>query len=1231
LRDEDFNLFRRKKFCDIYRRIRGIRSFLLENSGRKLSRLPSTDIMPMPRKRRGLVLTHKGECKLQAAITQLEKDENSGEKLSLEDLRSYVGLDPSTVSKVLACEKGCDRRTHATFFSHLGLDLEDEDLCGPEERQAAQETQNPAAALRPITKIDWGEAAEVPLFFGRREELGTLENWITQERCKLVAVLGMGGMGKTALAVKLAEAAQSQFDYFIWRSLREAPQVEKVLADLIKFLSDQQEIDLPDTVGEAVTRLIHYLNQSRCLLVLDNVESILQSGTQAGKYREGYEGYETLIQRVGESRHQSCLVITSREKPREVTRLEGPNRPVRSFQLMGLSDETGLEFLQAEGLPDPGDVWMQVVNYYSGNPLALKIAANTIRELFGGNTSDFLAQGQGLFGDIRDLLEQQFERLSKLGQSVMYWLAINREATSIEELKEDILDPIATQELLEIIDSLRRRSLVEPSKEGFTLQNVVMEYVTEQFVTRVMQELQAQKFSLFHQHALIKATSKDYVRATQIRLILNLLIDRIDNLNGQVKNSIKTIEQAPCLDGGYAAGNLVNLICQSQLKVLDFDFSNLTLRQVHLKGMRVHSLNLADSLFIQSSLTHTFSRVCAIAFHPNGELLATGDRNGQVRLWNLRSRQQIVVLEGHTNWVWSVVFSPDGQWLATGSGDNTIRLWDIQKQLCLHIFEGHTNLVRSVAFSPDGQWLATGSGDATIRLWDIQKRQCFHIFEGHTNWVTSVAFSPNGRWLATGSGDATIRLWDIQKRQCLHIFEGHTNWIWSVVFSPNGRWLATGSGDATIRLWDIQKRQCLHTFEGHTNWIWSVAFSPNNQWLATGSGDATIRLWDIQKRQCLHTFVGHTHWVLSVAFSPDSQWLATGSGDATIRLWDIQKRQCLHTFEGHTNWVWSVAFSPDGQWLATGSDDATIRLWDIQKLQCLHTFVGHTNWDCSVAFSPDGQWLATGSGDATIRLWDIQKRQCLHTFEGHTNWIWSVAFSPNNQWLATGSGDTTIRLWDIQKRQCLHTFEGHTNWVRSVAFSPDGQWLATGGDDIIIRLWDIQKRQCLHTFEGHTNWVRSVAFSPDGQWLATGSGDATIRLWDIQKRQCLHTFEGHTNWVRSVAFSPDGQWLATGGDDTIIRLWDIQKRKCINMFAGHSNWVRSIAFSPDGQTLASGSNDGTIRLWDVKTGACTAVLQVPRLYEGTDITGARGLTPAQRSSMLALGAIDRSIDHAPEA
>jgi hypothetical protein len=218
------------------------------------------------------------------------------------------------------------------------------------------------ATLEPMptgTYQDWGEVMDVSVFFGRTAELQMLHQWVTVDSCRLITVLGMGGMGKTALTVTLAEQvmngedtadsaqailfgddASTPFRYVIWRSLRNAPPLNTLLGEILQFLSDQREIEasLPRNTSDRIARLLHYLRQSRCLILLDNAESILRGGELSGIYREDYEEYGDLFQRLGETRHQSCVIITSRERFREITVLEGDQSPVRSLTLTGLGE-----------------------------------------------------------------------------------------------------------------------------------------------------------------------------------------------------------------------------------------------------------------------------------------------------------------------------------------------------------------------------------------------------------------------------------------------------------------------------------------------------------------------------------------------------------------------------------------------------------------------------------------------------------------------------------------------------------------------------------------------------------------------------------------------------------------------------------------------------------------------------------------------------------------------------
>ena len=1080
------------------------------------------------------------------------------------------------------------------------------------------------------TYRDWDHAPDdLSVLYGRTDELAELKRWIVSERCRAILLLGMGGTGKTALAVKLAEEIEDEFEYLIWRSLRDAPPLEEILTDLLKFLSNQQLIDLSKTVEEKISLVIDYLQKHRCLLVVDNVESIMQGGARVGQYRVGYEDYGKALTAIAQTRHQSCLLLTSREKSKVFASLEGKTRPVRCLQLIGLKAAAAEKLLKARGVSSSDEKWKELVKFFAGNPLALNFVSTDIIDLFDGDLDKFLSEGLETYSGIQDILDQQFNRLSEMEKKIMYWLAINREAISFSELRDDFVYPIEPTELAEALKSLVWRSLIEKSGGLFTLQNVVMEYITEKLIEEVSEEIRRGKITLFNSHALMKAQVKDYIRETQVRLILNPIKQRLltllrgkNNLEIQLRQILSRLREESPRQPGYAGGNVINLLSQlNHQQLTGFDFSYITIWQADLKKLNLPDNNFAHADLAKSVFTQKFGGIESVIFSPDGKLIATGNTNNEVRIWRVADGQQVLTCKGHTNWVMSLAFSPDSQTIASASEDHTIRLWDLKTGQCLETLRGHTNKIWSVAFSPDGQTVVSGSDDCTVKLWEIKTGQCLKTLQGHTYWVRSVAFSPDGQTVVSGSDDRTVKLWDLNTGQCLKTLQGHTYWVRSVAFSPDGQMVVSGSDDCTVKLWELNTGQCLKTLQGHTNRIWAIAFSPDGQTIASGSYDHTVRLWDPSKGECLKTLQGHTDRVMSVAFSPDAQTVASGSEDQTVKLWDVNTGQCLHTWQGYSNMIWSVAFSPNGQTIVSGSDDYRVMLWDVNTGQCLNTLPGHTNRVMSVAFSADGQTVVSGSEDQTVKIWNVNTGQCLHTLKGHINGIWSVAFSRDNQTVVSGSDDQTVRVWEIMTGQCLHTLKGHTNRVVSVAFSPNGKAIASCSYDKTIRVWDASTGQCLHTLSGHSSRVWSVAFSPDGQTIASGSEDQTIKIWDVNTGQCLKTLTGQSSWIISITFSPDGQTLISGTQERQVNIWNIHMSQCQKTLHGHTHRVMSVALSPDVQIIASGSMDETIKLWDFETGKCLKTLRATRPYEGLNITGVSGLTDAQKSTLKALGAV----------
>jgi len=1081
-------------------------------------------------------------------------------------------------------------------------------------------------------KIDWGDAPEQEVLLGRQDQLHQLNEWISREyeHCRVVAVLGMGGIGKTSVAVQVARQLVGDFDYIIWRSLQNAPPLQEVIRDFVDFISDHEITELPNEANKKILILINLLKVKRCLLILDNFETILKKDEASEYNTEGYENFGDLVIRLGTVQHNSCLLLTSREKPREIALLEGKNLPIRSLPLLGLDVESIQDIIKDKSLSGNESMWKELVeSRYGGNPFALRIISEHIREIFDGRIESFLEKGSTVIGDIRGLLNQQFNRLSEIEQHIMYWLAIEREPTSLEKLKESLVFIAADSEVIEALSTMRRRYLVERTQNGFTLQNLVMEYITEELVKRVCTEIVSGTVTLFNTHSLLNAQSKEYIMSVQRRMILRPLIERLVTVLSQAEIVIKVrkilsdIRRDSPRTPGYAAANVFSLLSELNIDLQNWDFSNLTVRKAYLQELELHDVDLSSSDLSDTVFADTFGSIPAVAFNHTGDKIVAGTFNGEVIVWQTFNGKQLLKLAGHSDWVSSICISPNDDIIATGSNDQSIRMWKLATGECIVTLKGHTKPVRSVAFSSDAQLLASASEDSTIRLWKTEMGECVGVLSGHVGRLKTLAFSPDGSLIASGGDDQAIRLWDVNTKKCVGVLKGHTGWIRTVAFHPNSKKLASGSDDGTVRIWNLETRLCGTIIKGDTNKVWVVAFSGDGSMLVSGGNDSTIKVWNSDDGQLLKVLQGHTSWVRSIQFGSSSHLIVSGGEDQTVRLWDLITGHCLRVFRGYTGRVFSVSYGPDADMLVAGIGDHKVHIWRVNDGVCVGTLRGHMDQVWTVAFSPSGRTIVSGSDDRTIRLWDIRTMQCLATLQGHKGWIGAVVFSPDGTIVASGSDDYTICLWNVSNGQLIRVLHGHEGRVSSLAFLPNNKGLVSGSEDATLRLWDLNKGECECVLRGHDSLVYSVACSPLGSIIASGGSDRTVRLWNADTRVSLGVLGEHSMQVWSVAFSLDSNILASGSDDRTIRLWDVNSRECIGVLEGHSNKIWSVAFSSDNRLLASGSEDETIRIWDIDTRQCISILRGDRPYERMNIFQAIGLTDAQKSTLRALGAMEQ--------
>ncbi len=336
----------------------------------------------------------------------------------------------------------------------------------------------------------------------------------------------------------------------------------------------------------------------------------------------------------------------------------------------------------------------------------------------------------------------------------------------------------------------------------------------------------------------------------------------------------------------------------------------------------------------------TTVRAGSIAFSPDGKTFASasadrfGGTPGAVTLWDIETGKDLATLHGHTERIPAVVFSPDGTTIASGLRDRTVKLWNVKTGENIHTYRGGGGY--AVAFSPDGKTLAARSWK-DIKLWEVATRKnisTIPIGREQLTTSTALAFSPDSQVLAWGTRDQ-VKLRKYTPKSLFGFMrntvtlKGHTNEVRSVAFSPDGKVLASSVGAGTVKLWDTETGANIATLGGAGG---PVVFSPDGRMLASCGNVQEIKLWNLETQAAIMALRGKAGAVFDLTFSPDGTTLVSGQGFGIIKFWDVATGENIATLKGHTGIVFSVDFSSDGTILASGSQDGTVLLWDTKRV-----------------------------------------------------------------------------------------------------------------------------------------------------------------------------------------------------------------------------------------------------------------------------------------------------------
>ena len=474
----------------------------------------------------------------------------------------------------------------------------------PSREQQQQSTQSSPMLLA------HGELPKLLEFYGREEQLRQLEKWILTDRSRVVAIIGIGGVGKKSLAHKFIEEIQKKlpcvepkssndpidpntFSNIVWRSLRHAPPIQELLSDLISEISDHR-ITPMNNIDRGISQLISLLRSQRCLLILDDWEVLLDS-TRTGIYQKEYSDYSELLRQLGTNDHQSSCIVISREMPIEIVEKERLTAPIyRILRLKGLTMQAASKLLIARGFAANTPQLSDLAQHYQGHPFALQIVANIVREQFNGNIADFLKLSTLVIDDaLSQLLDEQCQSLAKAELEIIYWLAIASRPVTQQQLSNWLCAENPHSSTINALESLRRRSLlqvVDPSdivvmerstddleitsQNHYTLEPVVRKYISNRFIQEFCQNMndliaakQLSQAGLVSSHLLVQMDSPEEFQAIQRHLFLERIMAHLarewvsqDILKSHYQGILELFAKSTIMVKGYGSDNLAILM-----------------------------------------------------------------------------------------------------------------------------------------------------------------------------------------------------------------------------------------------------------------------------------------------------------------------------------------------------------------------------------------------------------------------------------------------------------------------------------------------------------------------------------------------------------------------------------------------------------------------------------------------------------------------------------------------